>query len=563
MRTLSLARETLCGTSVFSREGLRALLRREKPWIVLLIAAGIATALGGMLFVLIGTYRSLCAAGIASGHPELLLFYALLGSWLLIFVTAVPLALSTLYYSKDLSLLLSLPIRPAQIVAAKALLLYLYCLPVNIILLVPALWVFFAAYGAPAAAVVSAVIHLVVSPVFPLALVALGVLGLEKVVNLSRFRIALEVVGMTLGIALVLGMQVALSRAAFNALQGGGFPGQGPFADQFASLARALPPVAWAARGFIPSAGPLPLALSLLVSFAALTSVFLLVPLGFVRDALEKREAPRTRGSAPSAARRAVERGGAPRGVTRSLMRREWSILASSSTYIFEAVAEVLILPLLLGIYALILPKDILRQAAGFITSTPAASLIIMAVLVLLTSLTTVSSTSLSREGRLLALSLTIPVRGREQVGAKLLLHLLFFSSAYLMDLCICYVFFRFPLVSLVFLVPGGLALQVGGFALSIFFDLKKPFLEWTHPQQAMKSNMNALAGIGGCAALVAALAGPSALLVLRGVNPFVIGCGAAGVGVALAAVLLPRVLSYADQRYGGGLQMEGAVPRA
>jgi hypothetical protein len=75
--------------------------------------------------------------------------------------------------------------------------------------------------------------------------------------------------------------------------------------------------------------------------------------------------------------------------------------------------------------------------------------------------------------------------------------------------------------------------------------------------QQAMKSNTNAAAGIGISFGLVAALAAPSALLVLRGASPLLVGCGVAAVGIVLASILLPALLSYADRRYGGGLELE------
>jgi ABC-2 type transport system permease protein len=181
-----------------------------------------------------------------------------------------------------------------------------------------------------------------------------------------------------------------------------------------------------------------------------------------------------------------------------------------------------------------------------------------MGVLVLMTGLTTVSATSISREGRLFSLSLTLPVKGRAQVGAKLLLHLVFFTSAYLLDLVLCAVIFRLPLLSLAYMLPGGLALQVASFCAGIFFDLKKPLLKWTNPQQAMKQNMNAMAGIGVSFAMTALLAAPCAALVLAGVDPFLVGCLAACAAVVLAAVLLPLLLSWADRRYGGGLEMEG-----
>jgi len=116
----------------------------------------------------------------------------------------------------------------------------------------------------------------------------------------------------------------------------------------------------------------------------------------------------------------------------RRLLGREWSILSSNSTFIFQAAGELLVLPLILAIYGLILPKQILAQAMQFISSTPALSIALMGVIVLMTSLTTVSSTSISREGTRMALSLSIPVAGRTQVKAKLYFHLLLFPPPFL-----------------------------------------------------------------------------------------------------------------------------------
>jgi hypothetical protein len=86
--------------------------------------------------------------------------------------------------------------------------------------------------------------------------------------------------------------------------------------------------------------------------------------------------------------------------------------------------------------------------------------------------------------------------------------------------------------------------------------DLRRPRLKWTHPQQAMKNNSNALGAMGGTAAVVAVIGGLSALLIVKGVSPFLVGCGAAAVALVLAAVLLPRLLAFADRQYAGGLEM-------
>jgi ABC-2 type transport system permease protein len=295
--------------------------------------------------------------------------------------------------------------------------------------------------------------------------------------------------------------------------------------------------------------------LSLLCAAAGLSIVFLLAPMNFLRDVTERgetrREAKPLRGTVLGGLLRR-------RPVWRSLLKREWGIITSNSTFLFEAVGEMLIMPLLLTIYAFILPKETLGPALAFIRSSPLIGLIVMAVLVMMTNITTVSSTSLSREGKAFSLSLTIPVSGREQIKAKLALHMLMFLSAYFVDLAIIFSLFRFPLRFLFFLVPAGPIFSLYGFVGGIYFDLKKPVLKWTHPQQAMKNNMNVLVGMMGTVAVIVVLGVPTALLLLRGVDPFLMGCLIPAVPLVLDCVLLPLLFAFADRQYGGGLEMEG-----
>jgi ABC-2 type transport system permease protein len=339
-------------------------------------------------------------------------------------------------------------------------------------------------------------------------------------------------------------------------MQGGQPQALAGFTDVYASIERALPPVAWAAKGFVVGSGPVPLLLSLLLTAALFAIALVLAPVNFLHDVMERRELGRVRKRATGSAFIAAR--SAPRSAVRRLMGREWSVLVSNSTFIFQAVAELLVLPLILVVYGFIIPKQYLSMAMQFISAMPVLSLAAMGVLVLMTSLTTVSSTSLSREGHGMALSLSLPVPGRAQVKAKLYFHVLFFSSAYLVDLAIVWILFRFPLVSLWFMVPGGIALQIVAFIVGISFDLRRPLLNWTHPQQAMKNNSNAMSGIGISTAIVVVILGPAILLAFKAVNAFLLGCCAAGVGIVLAVVLLPRLYALADKQYNGGLEMGG-----
>jgi len=554
MTTPALVSATIRGTTVFSADGLRDLARRQKPWVLVLAAFGLLVGVAAFAVSLVGVFAGIAAVGAAAGHPELALFYALLMAWLLLFVTGIPIALSVLAYSKDLRLLRVLPVRPSQIVAAKGVLLYLYALPMSTLVLVPAIAVSARALGSPAFWIAAAA-HLAVSPLVPVALSVFVVLALMRLVDLSRFRTALEVAGMAVGVVLVIGMQTFLQRTMVATMSGGQFSSPTEFPDLFATLAPALPPVAWAARSFVAGVGPLPLAASIGLALACAAAAFAVAPLGFLRDEGERSARARRRRGAGAAASAALDGAGS---VTRSLLGRELAILGSNSTFIFEAVGEVLILPILLCVYAFLLPRETSGQALAFIASVPWSGPALLGVLVLMTNLTTVSPTSISREGRLFGLSLSIPVAGRVQAKAKLALHMILYGAAFLLDCAIAVVLFEIPPVSLVYYLPAGLAFQVVGFCAGMYLDLKRPMLKWTHPQQAMKNNTNALGAMGGTAAIALVVGAPAAFAIAKGASPFLVGCGIAAAAIALAVLLLPRLLAFADRQYAGGLEMTG-----
>ena len=287
MTTPALVSSTIRGTTWFSAGGMRELARRQKPWVLALAGLGGLVGIGTFAVFLVGVYSGMAAIGAAAGHPELALFYALLLSWVFLFVTGIPVALSVMAYSKDLQLLRVLPVRPVQIVAAKGFLLYLYTLPMSTLILLPAIVISAGPLRAGGAFVAASAVHLLVSPLLPVSLAVFVVLGLMRLVDLSRFRTALEVAGMTVGLALVVGLQSFLQRTMMSTM-GGAFGSPTDYPDLFAALSRALPPLAWAARSFVAGSGPLPLAAALALPLAFAAAAFAAAPLGFLRDPAER-----------------------------------------------------------------------------------------------------------------------------------------------------------------------------------------------------------------------------------------------------------------------------------
>jgi len=374
MQIPTLLEASIQGSTWLSRDGLRDLVRRDRAWVAAVAGGGILIGLVEVVFMLAVSYRSIFAAGLQAGRPETLMFSALVSSWVFIFATSVPLALSVFYYSGDLRMLCALPVHPLRIVAAKGILLYLYSAPITVLFLAPALWIHFAGAGASAAAVASAVLGLAVFPLLPLSLGWLAALALAKSGGLSRFRTAFEAAGMVVGIALLVGLQVVLVRSTMSSL-GAGDPGAQAFLpSMFAGMMRALPPAAWAASGFAPARGAWGVLLSAVVSLAGAAGALALVSAGFVRDVTERGVSGTRRRKAVGAADASAALSRAPRGVIGALVGRELSILASSSAFLFEAAGECLVLPLVLGIYSLILPRSVVAPAMGFMAGTPLAS---------------------------------------------------------------------------------------------------------------------------------------------------------------------------------------------
>ena len=329
MKTLPLVRATLRGTTWLSAEGLRDLVRRGRLWMVSLAGLGILAGVAIVVFMVLGIYRALLAYGPANGQPDLLVFSALLGSGAFMFVTAIPLALSLLYYSSDLAMLFAMPLRPRSIVTAKSFLLYLYCIPVHLVLFVPALWLQVSAAGLPPAAALGSLLALFAYPLLPISLAVLAALALMKTVNLSRYRTTLETIGMGLGIVLVVAFPVAFSRSALAALAGAA-PLAG-FFGFFSGMRHALPPLGWAAAAMLPGAGPWVIILAAVTPAALAVAATAAASAGFAGDVMERRD------SARSVRRGAWRPTGAARGVARTLLGREWAVLTSSSTFIFEA----------------------------------------------------------------------------------------------------------------------------------------------------------------------------------------------------------------------------------
>lgn len=576
MRTLSLLKAKLEGTTFFGG-GFRSLRERDQLWVVPVAVAGVAVGLATLVFLLYQNYRGMALLGATMGTPALSIYLGVVAGWALIFILGFPIAISVLYFSRDTRLLASLPIPAYRIVAANAGVLYLYSLPLALLFFVPALVASQAvltgagaaagvaagsvgavapaggaatgaAAGAGAAAALNPVAYwllgaliVLMLPVVPLALAVCVVTLVTRLVNLSRFRTALETLGMVLVVLVLVGTQLVLSRSL--AAGDGSLALSEQMRAIVARLYGAVPPARWYAGAFI--GGGFPTMLGALAGTLLLgAGAILAVQAGYLRQ-LANQSVTRTRrtGAAPAAMP-------APRVPLRALLGRELKVLTSNSTFLFESAGELLVFPIILGILRLSTPAEVLGEIMPVVEQTDYLLPLLTVALVVLAGINTVSSAALSREGRTFDLSLTLPLPGSTQVSAKVLIYVMLFGSAMLLNAVLAVWILARPwwYVPLVFVAALPFVWLIG--VTTIYADIRRPLLRWNHPQQAVKQNMNVLLGMGIAIVALATAAAPAAMLALRGApSPAVMLLGS-GFALVAAWVISGLVSRYADRRY-------------
>lgn len=548
MKLLPLVRAKLAGTTVFGQFSARSFKERNQLWVLPIAVIGIGAAAVTLIGMLYMNYRSLTVLGSMTGVPDLSLYVAVIASWAFIFLLGFPIALSVLYFSRDTRLLVSLPIQPFKIVLANVFMLYLYALPVGLLIFVPALVPSAALLTGTATGLaaeitfyVSAVLVSLSLPLVPLALSVLLVTGLGRLFNVSRYRVALEALGMVVAIVALVGLQLLLSRSlTVDSAQ------EVSAAMQLLAetLRGAVPPAQLFSKAFLPG-GLVWLAAALAGSalFGAVTVV--IVQHGFVRQITESGS---VRGGTRHSATSDLP---APHSPIRALIRRELRLMTSNSTFLFESIGELAVFPILLLVFRLSVPGEMMEQIRPLLQNRDVLVPAVFGVLLLLAGINTVTATGLSREGKSFNLSLSIPISGRVQAGAKIITYLILFACAFVINaaLAVSITQLSWWLVPLYSVAALPFLVLIG--SVTLVADVRRPLLNWSHPQQAVKQNMNVLVGMGLAIVALAVVGAPAALSILLGARPLVALFAAVAAALVVGVLALRGVLRYADRRYG------------
>lgn len=503
---------TLYRTLLSDHYGLSAakfyyLKKRQRTWEPVVIALAMASLGAGVVRFIWSLTESLFVAGLAFGQPHL----ALLNGALLVSMAGLFFGffsvLSAFFFSRDLEVLVPLPLRPWEILLAKFGVVLTGQYLLNLLILLP-LWLRYGQLaGVGLGYVVSALVVFFALPLLPLTVASVLTLVFMRFVNISRHRDKLTLIGGLLLLAATMGFQFWLQSTL-----GAGDPEV--LMEQLLSQAdglikaagRVFPPSVWAAQAMAYShtlRGWLNLCYLAASSIAALFVLFLLGERVFLRGLLAGFEGSKGGGKARRV--RLVERSRSPL-VTLAVM--EGKLFVRDPGFALNGLVGYVLWPVLF-----VLPlfgQKVQNNPFEFLALDQLPSLAIAGGIalyfVVAGAMSLIPSTTFSREGKHLWLIRTLPLTIEQIIAAKVL-------GAVLVNTVGCLV----GVVPVAFLMGWGpwevvlgsvlgtlLAGALSG--LLILVDLRRPMLDWVNPIKAVKSNVNAVLGMLVGAGLVFAL---------------------------------------------------------
>jgi len=557
----------------------RLLVEKKDRWLVPIIglaALSVVPMYYGVVLVLKNVYGVLRPMG----QERALLSLAFLSGALLILLFGVYYVIAAFYFSRDLELLIPLPLRPSEVMASKfAVIVINEYLTAAAVVLPIVITYGVLARGGPGYWVNAALVYAAL-PVIPLAVVSLVVVVMMRFINVSRKKDALILIGSMLLLVLAFGLQIVMGRSMGG---GGARAGAGPAASTaaisvfFASpdsllnrVGAFFPPARWAAKavaGGFTGEGLANLALLWGVSLLLFGAMVALAESLFYRGLVGLGE---TTGKKRRLTRAEMSRRvSSGRRAFKAIFAREWKIMNRTPIFLLNGTLVVVLLPAIFVIMATVDAGGAAGAAgaAGAVSGNGGGDtmallramasanplVVILATALFMTvcgSLNGTSSSAFSREGGQFWISKAIPVAPREQAAAKFLhsyiVAVLGVITAGVVSTVVFHIGAAHLAAAAALALAAGVLLTVVGMAI----DLARPLLDWVNPQKAIKQNLNVLLGmLADIGILTIVYFGVKTLVRAKLATNAVLGIVFAAL-VALSVVSYAALLKFADKRY-------------
>jgi ABC-2 type transport system permease protein len=535
----------------FSVAWHRLVKERKDLWLVPILAFSVIGMFPlGYLFL---RFLSLAHAILLPFHQQsaILLFSILVGQFFVL-IFGVYYVIAAFYFSRDVEILLSLPVTPSQVVASKfAVILVNEYLTLGLFL-VPVFVQFGRLERAGPDYWFQAVFVYLLMPVIPLAVVSLATLAMMRVVNLGKRKDLLIMLGSLFMILGVFGLQFMVGRSAgSDALESTVRMLAAP-ESLVSRMGAAFPPSIWAAGAIAGGASSAGLQNLLLLATASALCFFLMVAVAakmFYAGLIGIGEVQAR--SRVLTLPQIAQISGSSTGPVKTIFLRELRIMNRTPIFLLNGIGTVFILPLVmlvttrgsnsshsspLEILTSSNPAWVILGAAGFFTFCGA--------------LNGTASSTFSREGLTFWISKVIPIGPEKQVAAKFLHSFSIGILGIIVSTAVAVFALGLKLATCAAAAVLALAATFFLTAAGMMIDLARPLLDWTNPQKAMKQNLNVLISVFLDLGVMVFFGYLAKWLGNWGMNPGTIVITLLGILVALCGTSAWALLRFAAYRY-------------
>lgn len=443
--------------------------------------------------------------------PEITLVFGAVLSQVMVLFFAITQVIATLFFADDLQLLLPLPYKPGQMMAAKCFVVLLSEYLVQLLFFIPPALVYSFSTQTTVAFWLTFAVVFLISPVLPLAIATLLVFTMQRLGLGRRLRDLWSVVASGLCMAFFVWFQLSMSETAG--------PGQiGRIALKLVSIERYVPPVRWSVRAMAEAgqlAGTGFLALAVLFAAALGVLLFRMAQKLYYRGVLASGSSGAEEQSKSVAARKPAP----VHSIQRALFIREWRLFWRMPFWISGCFVPAF----MIGIVMVVPLFRTIRLGETFSWKQTEACLVALGLALGITgmgSMNNLAVTVLSREGRKFWISRTIPASPDAQIRAKFLAAQAILALALAPSVIAYLLILRLPLFyAALSFVLGFLGAGMGQ-AFAIGLDMRAPHLAWDNPQEALRRGLSGLGsgflttlvmsvGVAIAAFMVATHAGP------------------------------------------------------
>jgi ABC-2 type transport system permease protein len=195
---------TLVKTGLNVNFGISALkyqftVEKRKRWEPILVGISILIGLGTLLSLYILLLNSIYAVGVQINQPEIVLTISIIFAQFIVMFFGIFYIMSTFYFSKDINILVPLPLKPYEVLGSKFIVVivneYLTILP----MLLPAVIIYGTGTGQGLFYWLKSLIVILISPIIPLNISAIFIIILMRFINFRKSRDVLAVIGGLLG----------------------------------------------------------------------------------------------------------------------------------------------------------------------------------------------------------------------------------------------------------------------------------------------------------------------------------------------------------------------------